>query len=273
MGHRPQHRGAAHAARSVESAAGSNMGGAHAGRHRARRRTTRGLSGRTLGTLAALATVGAVGGGVMSDAWFGIHPAAAGDDVSRAASSGTTAGASPGGTGKRPAAVTRRAPALSRSETRAESRTTNRSPSWLAGCRTSPGETGASNGRIPISDLCAIPDGLLLRDDAAAAWARLGAAYEKAYGDQPCTTGGYRSLDDQQRLYSIKPGLAARPGTSNHGWGVAVDLCGGIESFGTDEYLWMQENAGRFGWQNPRWAQAGGSRPEPWHWEFVEESG
>ena len=46
------------------------------------------------------------------------------------------------------------------------------------------------------------------------------------------------------RLYGQKPVLAAVPGTSNHGWGLAVDLCGGIERFGTQQYAWMQANAG-----------------------------
>jgi LAS superfamily LD-carboxypeptidase LdcB len=31
----------------------------------------------------------------------------------------------------------------------------------------------------------------------------------------------------------------------------------------------MKENAGQFGWVHPAWAQQGGSKPEPWHWEFV----
>jgi hypothetical protein len=30
----------------------------------------------------------------------------------------------------------------------------------------------------------------------------------------------------------------------------------------------MVENAGRFGWRNPDWAQADGRKPEAWHWEF-----
>ena len=58
------------------------------------------------------------------------------------------------------------------------------------------------------------------------------------------------------------------PGTSNHGWGQAVDLSGGIQSFGSAEFTWMQANAGKYGWKPPEWAQAGGSKPEPWHWEY-----
>ncbi len=31
---------------------------------------------------------------------------------------------------------------------------------------------------------------------------------------------------------------------------------------------WLTEHGPSFGWFNPPWAQSGGSRPEPWHWEF-----
>jgi LAS superfamily LD-carboxypeptidase LdcB len=62
---------------------------------------------------------------------------------------------------------------------------------------------------------------------------------------------------------------AAIPGTSNHGLGLAVDLCGGVERFGSPGFLWMKSNAGRFGFVHPGWAEPGGSKPEPWHWEFA----
>ncbi|MCU1602076.1 MAG: D-alanyl-D-alanine carboxypeptidase, partial [Frankiales bacterium] len=70
------------------------------------------------------------------------------------------------------------------------------------------------------------------------------------------------------RSYQEKPGLAAVPGTSNHGWGQAVDFCGGVEDTYSPAYNWMVANASRFGWRHPDWARPGGSRPEPWHWEF-----
>ena len=71
------------------------------------------------------------------------------------------------------------------------------------------------------------------------------------------------------RLYGEKPALAAVPGTSNHGWGLAVDLCGGIEHYGTAQYTWMMANAGRFGFLHPDWADPGNGREEPWHWEYA----
>ena len=43
----------------------------------------------------------------------------------------------------------------------------------------------------------------------------------------------YRGYPGRERLYGGMPALAVVPGTSNHEWGLAVDLCGGIESFGT----------------------------------------
>jgi LAS superfamily LD-carboxypeptidase LdcB len=65
-----------------------------------------------------------------------------------------------------------------------------------------------------------------------------------------------------------KPALAAVPGTSNHGWALAVDLCGGIHIAGTPQWTWMTANAGRFGFVQPDWARPGAEKPEPWHWEY-----
>ena len=83
-----------------------------------------------------------------------------------------------------------------------------------------------------------------------------------------CVTDSYRSYSEQASLYRRKPGLAAVPGSSEHGWGKAVDLCGGVQNSGSDAYRWMKANAGRFGWFHPDWAEPGGSKPEAWHWEF-----
>ena len=129
---------------------------------------------------------------------------------------------------------------------------------------------GYPNGLIPPSALCALGDaGHSLRCDAAAAYRAMSAAYASAFGRPICITDSYRGYADQVRLYGQKPALAAVPGTSNHGWGLAVDLCGGIESFGTAQYAWMTANAGRFGFLHPAWADPGRGREEPWHWEYA----
>jgi len=124
------------------------------------------------------------------------------------------------------------------------------------------------NGSIPLSALCPVGGGHHLRADAAYAFGQLAAAYTAQFGQGLCITDSYRTVQSQVSLYASKPNLAAVPGTSNHGWGTAVDLCGGIERFGTVQHTWMRANAPLFGWFHPSWAQAGGSRPEPWHWEF-----
>lgn len=129
------------------------------------------------------------------------------------------------------------------------------------------------NGRIPIAALAALrwAPAHYLRADAAAASEQLAAAYEVGMGAKLCVTDSYRDYDTQVRLYATKPNLAAKPGTSNHGWGVAMDLCGGIQNFGTPAHQWMKANAPRFGWIHPSWAEPSGSRPEPWHWSFGVE--
>src|SRR5215218_3532949 len=108
-----------------------------------------------------------------------------------------------------------------------------------------------------------------LRCDAAAAWKAMSAAYAADTGSGICITDSYRTYAGQVRLYGQKPALAAVPGTSNHGWGLAVDLCGGMERFGTAAFRWMTANAGRFGWVHPQWADPGNGREEPWHWEYA----
>jgi cell wall-associated NlpC family hydrolase len=129
---------------------------------------------------------------------------------------------------------------------------------------------GYPNGLIPPSALCEIGvAGHRLRCDAAAAWKAMAAAFAADMGTRLCITDSYRTYAAQVKLYGEKPALAAVPGTSNHGWGLAVDLCGGMESFGTPAYRWMVANAGRFGWLHPEWADPGNGREEPWHWEYA----
>jgi hypothetical protein len=129
---------------------------------------------------------------------------------------------------------------------------------------------GYPNGLIPPSALCPLgPAGHSLRCDAAAAWRAMSAAYRSALGTPMCISDSYRGYATQVRLYGEKPALAAVPGTSNHGWGLAVDLCGGIDSYGTAQYAWMLAHAGRFGFVHPTWADPGNGREEPWHWEYA----
>ena len=137
-----------------------------------------------------------------------------------------------------------------------------------------PGErTGAwggwSNGQIPVETLCQLGTFRhALRCDAAASYGQLNAAYTTAFGTPLCITDSYRSLASQISAFQRKPKLAAVPGTSNHGWALAVDLCGGINVSGSVQWTWMTENAARFGFVQPDWAAPRGEKPEPWHWEY-----
>jgi cell wall-associated NlpC family hydrolase len=129
---------------------------------------------------------------------------------------------------------------------------------------------GYPNGLIPPSAMCPLGvGGHRLRCDAAAAYRAMSAAFATAFGSPICITDSYRTYASQVRLYGEKPALAAVPGTSNHGWGLAVDLCGGIDHYGTPQYDWMKANAGRFGYLHPDWAEPGHGREEPWHWEYA----
>jgi cell wall-associated NlpC family hydrolase len=135
--------------------------------------------------------------------------------------------------------------------------------------KVSPAWGGWSNGQIPAETLCAL--GVYrhaLRCDAAASYSQMSTAYQAAFGTPLCITDSYRSLGSQIAAFYLKPGLAAVPGTSNHGWGLAVDLCGGVNIAGSMQWTWMTANAGRFGFVQPDWAAPGGEKPEPWHWEY-----
>jgi D-alanyl-D-alanine carboxypeptidase len=129
---------------------------------------------------------------------------------------------------------------------------------------------GYGNGQIPPELLCELSfsPGQRLRCDAAAQLEQLNAAFAARFGRNIGVSDSYRSYAAQVVTKAVKKNLAAPPGTSNHGWGLAVDLSGGIQSFGTAEFNWMTANAGAYGWEHPSWAEPGGSKPEPWHWEY-----
>jgi D-alanyl-D-alanine carboxypeptidase len=141
----------------------------------------------------------------------------------------------------------------------------------LPGCDGKPHDLeGHANGRLSDDVLCTLPGGSgeRLRADAAVAFVRLAAAYQQDLGEPVCVTDGYRPLAEQQQLRRLKPRFAARPGYSEHGWGLAVDLSCGVQSFRTRQHAWLVANASDHGWFLPDWAQRGGTRPEPWHWEY-----
>lgn len=125
-----------------------------------------------------------------------------------------------------------------------------------------PAELAAyGNGRIPEAALAPVEGtGHRLWAPAADSLERLRADAARA-GVSIGITDSYRSYEAQvdvaarKGLYS-QGGLAAVPGTSDHGWGMAVDL-----DLDDAAQSWMRANAGRYGFveDTPR---------EPWHWAY-----
>ncbi|CAF1337470.1 unnamed protein product [Didymodactylos carnosus] len=87
---------------------------------------------------------------------------------------------------------------------------------------------------------------------------------------------GFRTIERQQYFYNCYVNkncnggnLAAKPGTSNHGKGIALDLntdCGSQTGAkpncgGSKVYQWLKSNAHKYGFT--RTVQS-----EPWHWEY-----
>ena len=117
------------------------------------------------------------------------------------------------------------------------------------------------NGQIPLDALVTIGNGSeRLYGPAADAFRRMASDAWRA-GIDLKVNDGYRDLATQQRLADElglyrDGGKAAVPGTSDHGWGLSVDI-------DTDARTtaWLRRNAGRYGFVEdvPR---------EPWHWTF-----
>jgi len=123
----------------------------------------------------------------------------------------------------------------------------------------------------PADRRCERPDtgGHHLTSAIARAWWALDQRFRQR---SPGTALHHRLLPKPraaQALHAAKPELAATPGTSNHGWATALDLCGEVESVDTDEHRWLTGNGASLGWVKPSWAQRYGSKPEPWRWAFV----
>lgn len=141
-----------------------------------------------------------------------------------------------------------------------------------------PSETGdGSNGRIPASQLsplgwCQDSQGnqQWLRPAAAAALTALNEAFRAQFGENIAIDMTYRSYEDQVEMREAYGSIAARPGTSNHGTGLAFDTWEWqAYAFGSARYDWLVANGPAHGWVAPSWARQGGSNPEYWHFEYV----
>jgi D-alanyl-D-alanine carboxypeptidase len=116
-----------------------------------------------------------------------------------------------------------------------------RLPAGRYGTLSPPAElAGYGNGRIPPGRLAPLGVG-----DGVAS------GVKDSYRD----LAGQQAVAREKGLYS-QGGLAATPGTSNHGWGVALDL----ELDGRGQQ-WMRDNGWRYGYVED-------VAREPWHWTY-----
>lgn len=123
-----------------------------------------------------------------------------------------------------------------------------------------PQDAGYGNGRLPTDALTRIGiGGHRLWGQAAVTWMQM-MRDAAAQGVSLFITDSYRTYDQQVDLARRKGltsqgGLAAVPGTSKHGWGLAVDA-------DTPTINWLRANGARYGWRNT-------VSFEPWHWEYT----
>lgn len=124
------------------------------------------------------------------------------------------------------------------------------------------GDPSWSNGKIdPITAMTKIDrpgvfyngpgfgvDGVYLEPGCAIAVNALLDAYAQQHGGAILPLNeGYRSYGGQEKYwndYGQNPARAARPGTSNHGWGEAVDI--GV-SLGSSQRAWLLANGPTYG--------------------------
>ena len=141
------------------------------------------------------------------------------------------------------------------------------------------------NGQIPSSDLVDIEWTDAVRDFPGAdstqpqllkasleSLARLNAEFRRVFKRDLDINSAYRPRSVQELYWKNRgrsgwPKTTAVPGTSVHGWALAVDI-GGLGGFDTKEYAWLAKNAGRYGWWQPTQYRKNGRYPEYWHWEY-----
>ena len=115
----------------------------------------------------------------------------------------------------------------------------------------------------------------LLRCDAVEPFKKLSEAYKEKFGHGLYVDNAYRNYDSQVAMHQ-KYGSprAAIPGTSNHGWGLALDLpewetpsqyppgYAAEMQYNTPQHKWLTKNAPKYGWV----INVPG---EPWHMNYV----
>jgi hypothetical protein len=122
-----------------------------------------------------------------------------------------------------------------------------------------------ANGRLSRGSLSSIPGGQL-EHNAAAAWNDMRQYIGSRTGVWIRPLGGassYRSYAQQSYFWNLyksgRGNVAAVPGTSNNGWGRAVDVASPAMARAISRVM------GRFGWSHAEGARVG----EWWHYTYV----
>lgn len=121
----------------------------------------------------------------------------------------------------------------------------------------------AENGHFTEANTDPIPSGRLW-PEAALTWNAMRAAYVASGGRAsdfvpagPASSARSRSAQDF--FWRNQPPPAARPYSSNHGWGIAVDVKTRVA------VAWLHAHASSYGWSHDEGARVG----EWWHWRYV----
>jgi hypothetical protein len=152
---------------------------------------------------------------------------------------------------------------------------------------------------LPVRELVEVDEGAYLHNYCAHSWLALANYMRDQFNIKLLVTDGYRPINRQERFFFsryttdisraarttsgapadikwyrgetwyILPGqaLAAAPGTSNHGWGFAVDVAvtdgaGYVRDVNNDELRILSDEVHKFGWI---WEVTS----EPWHLTYI----
>jgi hypothetical protein len=132
------------------------------------------------------------------------------------------------------------------------------------------GDIKDANGTIDPSTLVRVGTDVkgrpaLLKKEAAEAYLAMVAAAKES-GVTWVINDSYRTYERQVSQRAEEPSISARPGRSNHGCGLAVDL--GVQIYNRPPYHWLMKNAPKFGFKRIYLKR----RPdivESWHWEYT----
>lgn len=130
-----------------------------------------------------------------------------------------------------------------------------------------------TNGKIDQRALATMPwdtEKTLIAAPAVASLNKLNTAFKKQFGQNLTIDLAYRTRATQDFYWvDLGPFIAARPGTSNHGWGTAVDFPETYDySFRGKYYKWLKKNSHKYGWVHRKILEEGSPYAEAWHFEY-----